>query len=245
VVNEAFAGKYFPGEAAIGKRIAPGATNGKEGIRMHEIVGVVGNAKQGALSAEPDAIYYFPYKQLSWGIGTIVVRTAVAPLEIEAAARAAVASLDRQVPVYAVATGEELAATAIARPRFQMVLMGSFAAIALTLTLVGLYGVLTYAVARRRREIGVRIALGAGRGEVLGMVLREAMQLVAAGLLAGLAGAAAAARLLEGMVYGVRPGDPAVVAVASGAMVISSVLAAYIPAARAASVDPMLALRSE
>ena len=126
-----------------------------------------------------------------------------------------------------------------------MVLMGSFAAIALLLTVTGLYGVLSYTVARRRREIGVRIALGAGRREVLGLVLRDAGLLVMAGLILGSAGALGAGRLLGSMVYGVRPGDPLILACACGIMVITSLAAAYVPALRAASVDPMQALRSE
>ena len=245
VVNEAFARKYFPDEEVIGKRIKPGATNGKEGMRMREIVGVVGNAKQEALNAEPDPIYYFPYKQLSWGLGTIVLRTAVPPLKVEPVVRATLMSLDREAPMYQVRTGEEVSAAAIAGPRFLMVLMGSFAGIALLLTVVGLYGVLSYAVARRRREIGVRIALGAGRREVLGLVLREAMQLVVVGLTLGLVGAVGAERLLKSIIFGVRPGDVSMVTVACCVMVITSMAAAFVPAARAASVDPMQALRSE
>ncbi len=245
IVNQAFARKYFPGEEVIGKQIEPGATNGKEEMRMREIVGVVADAKQVALSADPDPIYYFPYKQLSWGVGTIVLRTAVPPLAVESGARAALMGLDPEVPVYEVRTGQERSARAIALPQFQMILMASFAGIALLLTVAGLYGVLSYAVARRRREIGVRIALGAGRREVLGMVLREAMQLVGLGLLLGLAGALGVGRLLEGMAFGVRPGDPVFVAAACGLMVLTSLAAAYVPAARAASVEPMQALRSE
>jgi len=238
VVNEAFARRYFPGEAIIGKRIRPSAaSNMKEGTRMREIVGVVGNAKQTALAAEPEPIYYFPYKQLPWGLGTIVLRTAVPPLTVETVARAALTSLEREAPMYRVRTGEELSMAAIAQPRFQMALMGSFAGVALLLMVGGLYGVLSYAVARRRREIGVRIALG--------LVLREAMRLVAAGLALGLAGAAGVGHLLDTMVYGVRPGDPVMVAAACGALVITGLAAAYVPAARAASVDPMQVLRSE
>ncbi len=245
VVNEAFARKYFPGEDMIGKRIQPGAANGNEGPRMREIVGLVRNAKQAPLTDEPDPIYYFPYKQLPWGIGTIVLRTAVPPREIESAARAALTELDRQSPMYQVRTGEELSKTAIAAPRFLMVLMGYFAAIALLLTMVGLYGVLSYAVARRRREIGVRIALGAGRKEVLGLVFRQAMQLIAAGLVLGLAGALGVTRLFETMLFGIRPGDPVFLLGACCVLVITGMAAAYVPAARAASVDPMQALRSE
>jgi len=245
MVNQAFARKYFPGEEVLGKRILPGATNGKEGMRMREIVGVVGNAQQASWAAEPDPIYYFPYQQLPWGIGAIVLRTAVPPLQLEPAVRAALMSLDREVPMYQVRTGEELSANAIALPRFLMVLMGSFAAIALALTVVGLYGVLSYTVARRRREIGVRIALGAGRRQVLGLVLREAMQLVAVGLLLGLAGAAGIRRLLEIVVFGIQPADPIFLLVAGCLMVLASLAAAYLPALRAASVDPMQALRTE
>ncbi len=245
IVNEAFARKFFPGEDVIGKRIMPGATNGKEGSQMREIVGVVANAKQVPLSTEPDPIYYFPYKQLSWGVGTIVLRTKVPPLEMESAVRAELAKLDPQVPMYRVRAGLELTAAAIARPRFQMVLMGGFAGIALLLTVAGLYGVLSYAVARRYREIGVRIALGARRGEVVGLILRDAMQLVAVGLVLGVVGAASAGRLLESMLYEIRPQNPFLVAGACCVMVVTSLAAAYLPAARAASVDPMLALRRD
>jgi ABC-type antimicrobial peptide transport system permease subunit len=245
VVNQAFARKYFPGEDVIGKRIEPGATNGKEGTRLREIVGVVGNARQAPLSADPDPIYYFPYKQLPWGIGTIVLRTSVPPLKVENAVRDVLTSLDREAPMYKVRTGSEISAAAISRPRFQMVLMGGFAAAALLLTVTGLYGVLSYAVARRRREIGVRIALGAKRSEVVSLVLRQAALFVTAGIALGLAGAIGAGRLLENMVYGVRPGALSIAIGACCVMVITSLLAAYIPAGHAASVDPVRALRSE
>jgi putative ABC transport system permease protein len=244
-VNEAFARKYFPGEDVIGKRITPGATNGKEGVRIREIVGLVGNAKQDPWTAEPDPIYYFPYKQLSWNFGTIVVRTKGSPLGLEPAVRAAIMSLDREAPVHQVRTGEDLSAMAIIGPRFVTVLMGTFAGIALFLTVIGLYGVLSYTVARRRREIGVRIALGAGRRAVLRLVFNDAIRLVGVGLIFGLAGAAGAQRLLESITFGIRPRDPVFLVVACSAMVIASLTAAYVPAARAASVDPMQALRSD
>jgi predicted permease len=245
IVNQAFARKYFPGEQVIGKRIEPGATNGDEGTRMREIVGIVGDAKQAALTMDPDPIYYFPYQQLSWGTGTIVLRTTIAPLELESAVRAALARLDRQAAMYEVRTGEERARAAIASMRFLTTLVGSFAAIALLLTVFGLYGVLSYAVARRRREIGVRIALGAERRKVLGLVLRDAAQLVATGLTLGLVGTVACARLLETILVGVQPRDPVIVAGACCVLGITSMAAAYIPAARAASVDPIQALRSD
>jgi putative ABC transport system permease protein len=242
VVNQAFARKYFPGEDVLGKRIQPGAG---QTPTMREIVGVVGDAKQAVLGTDADPIIYFPYKQLPWGIGTVVLRTAVPPLEVESAARAALASLDRQVPMSQIRTGEGLSAAMIAPARFQTVLMGTFAAIALLLTVAGLYGVLSSMVARRRREIGVRIALGAGRGEVIGIILRRAALLVTAGLILGSAGAFGVGRLLSNLVFGVPGGIPMIVAAACCVMTITSAVAAFVPAARAASVDPIEALRSE
>jgi predicted permease len=242
VVNQAFARKHFPGKNAIGQRIQPGA--GRPPI-MREIVGVVGDAKQGVLGADADPIYYFPYKQLPWGIGTIVLRTAVPPLEVESAARAALASLDPQVPMQQIRTGEARSAAMTTPVRFQTVLMGSFAATALLLTVAGLYGVLSYMVAQRRREIGVRIALGARRRDVVGIVLRRAVLLVMPGLILGSAGAFAVGRLMGSMAFGVAAGIPMVVAGACCAMAITGAVAAFVPAARAAAVDPIHALRSE
>jgi putative ABC transport system permease protein len=242
VVNQAFARKFFAAEDAIGKRIQPGA--GPPGV-MREIVGIVGDAKQAVLGTEADPIYYFPYKQLPWRIGTIVLRTAIPPLEVEPAAREALANLDRQVPMREIRTGDALSAAVIAPARFLTVLMGSFALIALLLTVAGLYGVLSYMVAKRRREIGVRIALGAGRGEVVGIIVRRAALLVAAGLILGSAGAFGIARLLASVIFGAPAQIPSIVAAACGVMAIASAAAAFGPAARAADVDPVQALRSE
>jgi ABC-type antimicrobial peptide transport system permease subunit len=147
--------------------------------------------------------------------------------------------------MHQIRTGEELSARAIALIRFPTVLMGSFAAVALLLTVTGLYGVLSYAVARWQREIGIRIALGARRGEVLGLVLRDAGLLVTAGLVLGSAGVFGAGRLLQSIVSGARPVDPMIVAGACCIMAMAGLAAAYVPAVRAASVDPMQALRSE
>jgi putative ABC transport system permease protein len=245
IVNEAFARKFFPGEDALGKRIEPGATNGKEPMMMREIVGIVGNARQSAWSGADDPVYYVPYKQISWWFGTVVLRTATPPLAAEPAARAALMSLDPEAAMYQVRTGDERSAAAYSLQRFVMALMASFAAIALALTTVGIYGLLSYAVVRRRREIGLRIALGAGRREVLGMVLGQAARLVGFGLVLGLAGAMGVQRLLGSVVFGVRAGDPVFLLSAGAIIAIAALLAAYLPALRAASVDPMQALRSE
>lgn len=243
VVNEAFVRKYFPGQDVVGKRIRPGV--GAPPILMREIVGVVGDAKQAVLGTDSDAIYYFPYTQLPWRIGTIVLRTAGPPLELAPAAREALASLDPAIAMSQIRTGEGLSAAVTAPARLVTVLMSGFAALALLLTVAGLYGVLSYMVARRRREIGVRAALGAGRGAVIAIVWRRAALLVAIGLIVGSAGAFGVGRVLTNLLGGLPAGIPAVVAGACCAMAIASSLAALVPAGQAASVDPIEALRSE
>ena len=242
VVNQAFARKFFPGEEAIGKRVQTGVG---PGAVLREIVGVVGDARQAVAGADPDPVYYFPSQQLPWGVETVVLRTAGPPQQLESAVRAAVADVDRQVPIQQFRTGEQLAAGVVSQMQLSILLMGGFAAVALLLTATGLYGVLSYAVERRRREIGLRIALGAGRGEVVGLVFRQATWLVATGLALGLAGAAVAGRLVRSSMLGVEPLNLALLSLACGTLVVVSVAAAYIPATRAASIDPMKALRSE
>jgi ABC-type antimicrobial peptide transport system permease subunit len=147
--------------------------------------------------------------------------------------------------MYRIRTGEERSAIALELQRFLMVLAASFAGIAMTLTVIGLYGLLSYAVARRRREIGLRVALGAARREVLGMILGQAARLIAVGLILGLAGAIAVQRLLQYLLFGIRPGDPVFIIIAGGLVSLAGLAAAYLPAVRAASVDPSQALRNE
>jgi predicted permease len=243
VVNQAFARKYFPGQDVIGKHIQPGA--GAPPLVMREIVGVVGDAKQSLLGASADPIYYFPYKQLPWRIGTIVLKTTVPPLEVEPAAREALASLDRAASMSQVRTGEGLSAEVMAPARFMTVLMGSFAALALLLTVAGLYGLLSYMVVRRRREIGVRAALGAGRGNVIALVWRRAALLLAIGVVAGSACAFGVGRLLTSLVDGVPSRLPTFVAIACCVTAIAGSVASLVPAGQASSVDPIEALRSE
>jgi putative ABC transport system permease protein len=164
---------------------------------------------------------------------------------MESAVRSAVASIDREVPIYDVRPMEDLLTPGIARPRFQMLLLASFAGIALLLTVVGLYGMLAYSVSKRTREIGVRVALGASRMMVQRMVLEQAMLLVAAGVMLGLAGAFAAGHVLTNLLYGVSPRNPLLLAIACCAITLTAALAAFLPARRAALIDPMQALRSE
>jgi putative ABC transport system permease protein len=245
IVNKAFADKFFPGEGVVGKRITPGATADGEKESPHEIVGVVGSAKLFAMDAEPKPVYYFPYKQLPWMPPVMMVRTTVPPRTLESVVRKELAALDPMVPVFQVRTMEELLSTEVTEPRFHTVLLGSFAGIALVLTMVGLYGVMAYSVTRRTREIGVRMALGAPRSVVLSMVLGQALVLLAAGMGLGLAASLAADRLLRTLLFGISSLDPAVLGLSSLLVALTGLLAAYLPARRAAALDPMVALRHE
>jgi predicted permease len=243
IVNQAFARRFFPGDDAIGKRISSGV--GVPPIVMREIVGVVGDAKQAALGTHPDPIYYFPYKQLPWRIGTVTLRTAVPPEQMISAARDILAEMDRHVPLQRARTGDQVAAAVLGPARVLTVLMNGFATMAVLLTVVGLYGVLSYMVARRRREIGVRMALGAGRAGAVGIVLRRAALLLGMGLVLGVTGAYGVGRIATAALAGTSAELLAVVAGACVLMLLTGACAAAVPAARAASVDPMQALHGE
>jgi predicted permease len=245
IVNRAFADKFFPGESAVGKRIEPGATSDERGTRMREIVGIVGNARQSPLGSQPEPIYYFPYRQLPWCCPSVIVRAAGSPASLEPSVRSVVASIDRELPLFDIRTGDQILSIGATPVTFLTVLMGSFALIGLLLTSVGLYGVLSYAVVRRTREIGIRIALGASRPAVLSMVLRRAAILVGGGLVIGLGGSIATRRFIGGMLFGVDRGSPLLILSAVSVMIAAAWFATYLPARRAASIDPLLALRSE
>jgi len=247
IVNQAFAQKFFPGENVLGKKLKPGADNGEAGgSPWREIVGVVGNVRLGAMQREMRPSMYLPANQLSsWCCLYSVVRTSLDPTSLGASVQRLVSQMDKDIPVTRVRTMKELLFTQLNEPRFAMVLLSAFAGLALVLTVVGLYGVMTYSVSRRTREIGVRMALGAPRGSVLTMVLRDAAILLLSGIALGAACSVASASILQSMIYGVKPRDPVVMALVCIGVGTVGLVAAFIPARRAARVDPMVALRYE
>jgi len=247
IVDQAFGQKFFPGENVVGKRIRPGADNGPgEGPRWREIVGVVGSVRLSATQREMRPEMYLPSTQLShWCCLHTVMRTSVNPRSMEPTARQLVASMDKDIPVTNVRTMQELMFSELSQPRFAMVLLGVFAALAITLTVVGLYGVMTYSISRRKREIGIRMALGAQRSHVLNEVLREASALLAIGVTVGVLASLLSTSALKSMLYGTGSRNPAILVLVSVIAAITGLIAAFIPARRAASSDPMQALRTD
>jgi putative ABC transport system permease protein len=190
--------------------------------------------------------YYLPASQLpGWCCLVSVVRTSVDPLSLEPTVRQLVTSMDADIPVTDVRVMPELMSLQLSQPRFAMVLLGAFAALALLLTVVGLYGVMMYSVSRRTREIGVRLALGAQRAMVVRMVLRDAAVLLGSGIAVGLAASLAFASVLKTMLYGTAARDPLVLAAVCAVVAVAGLGSAYLPALRASGIEPMQALRMD
>ncbi len=246
IVNEEAARRYWPGVNPIGQQLHLGVRL-VAGIRsgMKTIVGVVGNVKYGGLDVNPPPEVYLPHAQHPVDSLTIVVRTGGDPEAFIPTARADLAAIDRDLPLAAVRTLDQVVGRSIAERRFTMLLLATFAALALTLAVIGVYGVLAYLVSQRTREIGVRLAIGAAPSDVVRLFVREGLVLAAIGLVCGLAGAVAAARALTTMLFGVTPTDPVTFAGVATALAIIALAASYLPARRAAAVDPMNALRMD
>ncbi|HKD91162.1 MAG TPA: ABC transporter permease, partial [Terriglobales bacterium] len=247
IVTESFAKKFYPNEDPIGKKIKIGAGEGKarEQYKTREIVGIVGDIRNSNISEAPEPAYYVPLSQLMFGPPSLVVRTAGEPTALQTTISKTLTSMDPEAPLYNVRTMEDCLALDLGRARFQAVLLGIFAGIALLLTAIGLYGVIAYSVAQRTHEIGVRMALGASRANVLSMVLNRGLQLTLIGIAIGVAGALALAQIIQAMLYEIPPRDPATYFVVCITLGTVALLASYLPALRAARVDPMVALRYE
>jgi putative ABC transport system permease protein len=244
IIDDALARKYWPGEDPLGKRITFEGT--EQQPRWREVVGIVGHVKNEGLEGESRAQYYVPYAQRADSPNLfLVVRTDGDPASLAPAVRGAIAGVDKDLPVFRVMTVERVVSDSLAQRRFSMTLFGIFAGLALLLAVVGLYGVMSYTVAQRTHEIGIRVALGAQGRDVLRMVVGQGMLLVGGGVLLGLGGALALTRVMSSLLYGVSATDPLTYAGIALLLAAVALLASYVPARRAMKVDPMVALRYE
>lgn len=243
VINEALARTFFPGQEPIGRRMKLGAPGAPGPWRT--IVGVAGAVGDHSPARPPRPEMYVPDAQQPPATMALVVRTDTEPMSLLSAVRGAVRAVDADQPLANVRTMESVLAESVSDRRFSMLLLSAFAAMALLLAVLGLYGVASYAVSRRTQEMGVRMALGARPGDVLTLVFREGLRLAAAGVILGAAGAFALARALTGGLYGVGPTDPMTFVTMAATLMLAALLAVSLPARRAARLDPMAALREE
>jgi predicted permease len=244
IISEAMARLYFPNENPIGKHITFAFLRA-DGERTHEIVGIVDDVRNVALGQNPGPMMYVPYAQAPlWG-ANLVVRITLSTASIGGAIRREVENIDKDVPVTDIAKMPDLINASVAQSRFRTFLLGLFAAMALVLAATGIFGVISYSVSRRTNEIGIRIALGASRKTILGLILRETLGLTLAGLAVGLPCALVASHLARHLLFNVSANDPATLAAVALCLAIVAALAGYIPARRAMRVDPLVALRCE
>src|SRR5215212_1064578 len=242
LVSESFARKHFPGEDPLGKRIKVFMSEKPE---WTEVIGVVGDVRYDNLTVEAEPFVYYPYPGLTYPFMTLVVRTAGDPAEMAPAMRREIAALDADQPVSDVRTMTQVMADTVSRARFNTLLLSIFAGLATLLAAVGIFGVMSYSVQLRTREIGLRMALGAQPGRVLMMMLRQGLLLTLIGIGVGLAGALALSRVMSGLLYGVTASDPSTFAAIVVVLGVVSLVACYIPARRATRVDPLVALKYE
>ena len=239
VISESFARRYWPGDDPLGKRFRAGSNN-----PVGTVVGIVGDVHGPNPQQEALPSFYFPYGYIGMPGLVVLIRTAAPPETLAATLRAQVQQIDRDQPVYNVRTMDEIVANATSQQRFQSILLNLFGLLALLLVAVGIYGVVSQVVRQRTREIGVRIALGAGRRDILKMVVGQGMWRVLLGLILGLAGSFALTRWLSSSVAGLRPNDPLTFIVVVLLLVVVGFLACYIPARHALKVDPASVLRN-
>jgi putative ABC transport system permease protein len=250
VISESAARRFWPGESPVGKRVWFGGTTGPFAGPDHsvEIVGVVGDVKYEAVdwpnsAGRPE--FYTSYLQFSYPDTMMIVKAKRQSPALVQELRQAVAAVDPALPIYDVLTLDERIGVALARPRFNAALVGGFAGAALFIAALGVYGMLSYSVSCRLREIGVRMAIGAAPRRIVRGVLGEGLRLAVIGVGVGLLGAAAAGRLTRSLVVDVNPSDPRILVAVATVMILVACLAAFLPARRASAVDPIIVLRQE
>ena len=243
VISKALAQIYFPNGNALGKQISF-AFPPEPGI-PRQIVGIVGDVRDISLSDSPKPMMYVPFSQAPFPGAVVVVKSPLSVSSVAATIRQQVATIDKDLPVSDIASMPDILNASVAQPRFRTFLLGLFAAMALLLAATGIFGVISYSVACRTHEIGIRVALGASRGAILGLVSRETLILISAGLILGGVGAVAASRVLGHLLFGVSGNDPVTLVCVAIVLATVAALASYVPARRAMSVDPMVALRDE
>jgi predicted permease len=241
VITHGMASSLWPGESAVGKRLYWGGTEGEP----HTVVGVVGDIRDVRLDAAPGPIMFLPYGAVPLQGMTLVIRTRGAPSTVAAAVRREIRGEDPLLPIPEIGSLSGNRTAALAEPRFRMLLLGGFAAAALLLAVLGVYGLMAFAVTQRTREIGVRIALGAHASRIFALVLKQGMLLAGIGVLAGLAGALALTRVLRSLLFEISATDPVVIGTVAIVLGAATLLGAYFPARRAARIEPVAALREE
>jgi putative ABC transport system permease protein len=242
IINKTFANKYFAGRDPLGQKIV---IDMKENNLPDEIVGIVGDVHESSLASAPVPIAYWPYPELPYSAMTVVVRTATPPPLMVPAIREALQQIDKEQPMAKIATLDQLVSDSVASSRFTMLLLSAFAGLALVLACIGIYGVMAYSVAQRTHEIGIRVALGAQRRDVLRLVLGQGARLALIGVGIGLPAALILTRLMNSLLYRVSASDPLTFAAVAILLAVVALVACYIPARRAMHVEPMAALRYE
>jgi putative ABC transport system permease protein len=244
IINETLAKRFFGDGDPVGRRLKDGGPERPDNTWM-TIVGVVGDVPYGGLDAAPEPAFYLPFRQNRSSGQYVVVRTTVDPQSIAQAVRSAVTALDPDLPISNLKTMDTMIAESVGPPKFRTLLVALFAGVGLLLAAIGIYGVTAYAVTERTHELGVRVALGADRADVMRLVLVEAAGLAGIGVALGIAGAFATTRLMSTLLFGVAPTDAMTFAAISVFLVATALLASYVPARRATMVDPLTALRAE
>jgi len=243
IVDESLAETYWPGQDPIGKRVHFGDLQSKSPWRT--IVGVVRHVHNRTLEARSRVELYVPEDQVPFNGMTLAIRTSGNPMNLVPTIQREVASIDPDLPIYRVRTMNEVMGESLQRRRLALTLLAGFAGLALLLAAIGIYGVTSYGVAQRKTEIGVRMALGANRSQVLGLIMRSGMTTIAIGLILGVVLSLALTRLMSGLLFSVHASDPLALAGAAFVLVLAALVAIFIPARRATKVNPMSALRYE